>query len=188
MRIAVYCGASTGENPVYKSCAEKVGRWLGENKHTLVYGGGRAGLMGIVAKAALTSGGEVIGIIPEFLKERELAYDGLTDLQVVSTMDERKKRMMEEASCYLALPGGPGTLEEITEAISLGRVGQHKNPCIFFNENNYYDLVKQFYKQMVTEGFLTATDFEKILFTHSIAEIESFVNNYVPPKVRTYIK
>ncbi|EUJ27724.1 LOG family protein yvdD [Listeria grayi] len=188
MHVAIYCGASAGNDPVYKECAVKIGKWLGEKGHTLVYGGGRTGLMGEVAQATLESGGKAIGVMPAFLKERELAYDGLTELHIVDTMDERKKMMMDMAACYVALPGGPGTLEEITEVISWGRVGQHQNPCVFFNEKGYYDGVKHFYQQMVTEGFLTQVDFEKILFTNSTEEIEAFKRNYLPPVIRTYTK
>lgn len=186
MNITVYCGASLGNNPIYQQTTERLGKWIAEKGHQLVYGGGAAGLMGAIANSVLEHGGKAIGIIPKFLKERELAHSGLTELFVVETMVERKRKMFDLADAFIALPGGPGTLEEITEVISWARIGQNPNPCILFNENGYFDSLRDFYRNMVKEGFLTQADFEKILFSNDLAEIESFIQNYQPPKVRTY--
>ncbi len=188
MNLAVYCGANQGRENKYVSSAEKVGTWIGKNNHTLVYGGGKAGLMGILADSVLANGGKVIGVIPSFLKNRELAHDGLTKLYTVKNMHERKKMMIDQAEAYLALPGGAGTLEEITEVVSWGRIGEHQNPCIFYNEDGYYDLIRSFYSKMVLEGFLTQQDYEKILFSSSLNTIEQFIQNYIPPQIRSYIK
>ena len=124
MNVAVYCGASIGSSEEYKQITKELGRWLGENQYNLVYGGGNAGLMGIIAETAIEENCEVTGIIPEFLVARELAKENLTSLIVVSNMHERKQKMIELADLYVALPGGPGTIEEITEVISWGNYGK----------------------------------------------------------------
>lgn len=186
MNIAVYCGASFGNNDNYKKCAEKLGEWIGKNSYTLIYGGGKVGLMGIVADTVLANKSEVIGIMPEFLVKRELAHTNITKLEVVKDMSIRKKKMIDLADVFIALPGGPGTLEEISEVISWSRIGQNANPCILYNENSYYDYLKLMYNKMVEEGFLSKEDNEKILFTDSVEEISEFIKNYVPPKIRKY--
>ncbi|GIO43984.1 cytokinin riboside 5'-monophosphate phosphoribohydrolase [Paenibacillus apis] len=142
--------------------------------------------MGILADTVLSHGGEVIGIIPGFLRDRELAHPHLTELIVVDSMPERKKYMMDLSKAYLALPGGPGTLEEITECVSWARIGQNEHPCIFYNKNGYYDLVDSFYSKMVDEGFLSTEDRSKILFSDSIGQIEAFIESYIPPGIRQY--
>ena len=186
MNITVYCGASLGNNEVYQQASQKLSKWIAEKQHQLVYGGGAAGLMGLVADSVLAQGGKVIGIIPEFLKERELAHPNLTELVVVQSMTERKKRMFDLANAFIALPGGPGTLEEISEVISWARIGQNPNPCILFNENGYFDNLRDFYDRMVQDGFLTQPDRDKILFSNDLAEIETFIESYEPPSVKTY--
>lgn len=186
MNIAVYCGASYGKNNAYQEAARKVGKWIAEKNNRLVYGGGKAGLMGVVADEVLKHNGEVIGIIPTFLAERELSHPRLTSLETVDSMSERKNKMIALGDCYIALPGGPGTLEEISEVISWARVGQNQNPCILFNQNGYYNSLARFYDEMVEEGFLTKEDRERILFSDSLEEIEAFILNYTPPEVRTY--
>lgn len=186
MNITVYCGASLGNNPIYQQATERVGKWIAEKGHQLVYGGGAAGLMGVIADSVLLHGGHAIGVMPKFLTERELAHTGLTKLVIVETMTERKKQMFDLANAFIALPGGPGTLEEISEVISWARIGQNPNPCILFNENGYFDGLRDFYSNMVKEGFLTQADFDKILFSNDLAEIEAFIQSYEPPKVRTY--
>lgn len=186
MNVAVYCGASIGSSEEYKQITKELGRWLGENQYNLVYGGGNAGLMGIIAETAIEENCEVTGIIPEFLVARELAKENLTSLIVVSNMHERKQKMIELADLYVALPGGPGTIEEITEVISWGRIGQHANPCVLINFNGFFDPLKQQYQAMVTEGFLTQEDFDKILFAESLAEINAFVTDFEPPAIRVY--
>ncbi|GEN86765.1 TIGR00730 family Rossman fold protein [Oceanobacillus sp. FSL W8-0428] len=186
MNIAVYCGASLGSNTAYQDAAQKVGKWIAEKNNTLVYGGGKAGLMGVVADEVLANNGEVIGIIPDFLVERELSHANLTTLEIVDSMSVRKNRMIALSDCYIALPGGPGTLEEIAEVISWARVGQNQNPCILFNQNGYYDSLARFYDEMVENGFLSVQDRERILFTDSLEEIEVFISDYTPPEVRKY--
>lgn len=142
--------------------------------------------MGALADEVLLHNGKVIGIIPTFLVDRELSHPRLTRLEIVNSMSERKNKMIELGDCYIALPGGPGTLEEISEAISWARIGQHQNPCILFNVGGYYDKLKEFYNVMVENGFLSEADKKAMLFTDSITEIEEFMMNLSPLPVRTY--
>lgn len=186
MNIVVYCGASEGNLNIYKQETVNLGRWIAEKGHTLVYGGGNVGLMGLLADTVLNNNGKVIGVIPEFLIERELSHPSLTELHIVNTMSERKVKMLELGQASIALPGGPGTLEEITEVISWARVGQNDSPCIFYNVNNYYHPMKNMYDDMVENGFLTLNDREKTFFSDSLDNIEEFIINYEKPTVRSY--
>ncbi|MEG0373663.1 MAG: TIGR00730 family Rossman fold protein [Enterococcus sp.] len=178
MRIAVYCGAHLGIDPAYEEAAEKLGRWIVEQDHDLIYGGGKLGLMGIVANRVLASGGTVTGVMPEFLAQPERVHTDLTRLISVKDLDERKKRIMENADVCIALPGGIGTLEEIIEAYSWARVGQNNRPCIFFDANDYYQLLRAFFDQMVTQKFLSEADRQLVLFSPSLTEIELFIQQY----------
>ncbi|WP_430535716.1 TIGR00730 family Rossman fold protein [Listeria rocourtiae] len=184
--IAVFCGASMGNSSVYQEATKALGKWIAEKYDGLVYGGGKVGLMGILADEVLTNGADVVGVIPEALKNREIAHEGLTELYVVANMHERKAQMIASANVYLAMPGGPGTLEEITEVVSWGRIGEHQNPCILYNVDGYYNLLGKFYNQMVEEGFLTQADRDKILISDSLDEIDQFIISYTPPIIRTY--
>lgn len=187
-RVAVYCGASLGNSPVYQELTGRLGSWLVSQQLGLVYGGGDVGLMGTLADTVLSEGGEVIGVMPTFLVEREIAHPKLTELIIVEGMHERKKKMMDLADAYIALPGGPGTLEEISEAISWARVGEHGNPCVLLNINGYYDLLAAFFDKMVAEGFLSQEDRDRILITDSLEEVDLFFSNHVPAAVRKYEK
>ncbi|MGC6768712.1 LOG family protein [Enterococcus sp. LJL128] len=187
-RAAVYCGASEGNSLVYKQQAIELGNWLVDKGYGLVYGGGNVGLMKRIADTVLAKGGEVIGVMPNFLIEREIAHPALSELITVSNMHERKKKMMDLADCYIALPGGPGTLEEISEVISWARVGEHGNPCILWNSQGYYDLLGSFFNHMVTEGFLSPADRENILITESFSEMKAFIDTYKGIAVREYKK
>lgn len=186
MNIIVYCGANLGKEINYSHSAENLGKWIAENKHQLVYGGGGVGLMKIIADSVLENKGYVTGIMPEFLVSRELAHNNLTDLILVESMSQRKQKMIELGEVFIALPGGPGTLEEITEVVSWSRLGKNDSPCIFFNSNGYYNSIKYFYDDMVIKGFLDKQDRNKILFSDSLNEIELFIEGYVPPEIRVY--
>lgn len=186
MNIAVYCGASPGQDPAYLKSAHEIGRWIATNNNDLVYGGGNVGLMGQLADTVLENGGQVIGVMPEFLAKRELAHTQLTELITVADMHQRKMKMIQLADCFIALPGGPGTLEEISEVVSWGRIGQHQNPCIFYNVNGFYELLKTFYQQMVTTGFLTQADYDNLLFSDSLPEIEEFIAHFKASEIRKY--
>lgn len=186
MNITVYCGANVGQSPIHQQSTKALGKWIANQNHTLVYGGGNVGLMGLIADSVLENGGRAIGVIPTFLKEREIAHTGLTEIIVVESMADRKAKMIELGEAYIALPGGPGTLEEISEVISWARIGKNNNPCILFNSNGYYQHLQAFYDNMVTQGFLTQADRDKTLFSDDIAEIETFIQHYTPPEIRKY--
>ncbi|MFC6993993.1 LOG family protein [Streptococcus loxodontisalivarius] len=175
MRVTVYLGASLGKDDSFKEATLELGQWLVDSGYDLVYGGSKVGLMGILADTVLAGGRQVFGYIPTFLRDREIAHAGLTDLTVVETMSERKQLMIEKGDILLALPGGPGTLEEISEAISLARVGQHDKPCILLNINGYYNPLKAQFEAMVASGFLDAKVAQKTLFADNLDQIERFL-------------
>ena len=153
-RICVFCGASAGVDQRYVAAAHDVGRGLAERGIGLVYGGGRVGLMGAVAEAALTAGGEVIGVIPQGLVDRELAHPGLTELLVVETLHERKAAMAERADAFIALPGGLGTLEELAEVVSWAQLELHAKPIGLLDVGDYWDLLLAWLDMAVAEGFV----------------------------------
>jgi len=151
--ICVFCASSPGNRPEYVSLARQAGRLIAERQITLIYGGGKVGLMGALADAALGAGGRVIGIIPQMLLEREVAHPGLTDLRIVSTLAERKFMMGVLSDAFLTLPGGIGTLDELFEAWSWAQLGLHKKPTGLLNFQGYYDRFLQFLDLTVSEGF-----------------------------------
>lgn len=152
--VAVFCGSSLGSDAAYGDAAAQVGRTLAERGVTVVYGGGRVGLMGVVADAALAAGGRVVGVIPQSLHARELAHTGVTELHVVETMHERKLRMSELADAFLALPGGAGTLEEIAEQWTWAQLTIHAKRCGFLDVNGFWSPVRLMLDRMVAEGFV----------------------------------
>lgn len=152
--ICVFCGASPGANPVYRQAAEALGRLLAERGIRLIYGGGAVGLMGVVADAALSAGGEVIGIIPQGLERAEVGHRGLTRLEVVDTMHTRKARMAELADAFIALPGGLGTLEELFEVWTWGQLGYHAKPLGLLEVNGFYRKLGDFLDHLVSERFV----------------------------------
>ena len=184
--IAIYCGAATGNTKQYEDHMKKLVDWMIEENHQVVYGGGKVGLMGILADYMLEKGGRIIGVMPHFLKEREIAHSGLTQIIYANDMSERKKEMVTLGDVYLAFPGGPGTLEEIVEVISWSRLGEHRNPCILYNMDGYYEPLRQMYDKMVEEGFLSKEDRETILFSSALEEIAAFIQSYTPPTIREY--
>ncbi|VTU21718.1 LOG family protein ORF6 in fasciation locus [Variovorax sp. SRS16] len=152
--ICVYCGSRAGERPEFTGIAEAVGRWIGEHRGQLVYGGGRTGLMGALANATRTSGGRVVGIIPQALVDKELANRLSDELHVVDTMHERKAMMGERADAFLAMPGGIGTFEELFEIWTWRQLGYHDKPIGILNAAGYYDALFAFLAHSVREGFM----------------------------------
>lgn len=152
--ICVYCGSRSGLNPAYAAAAAQVGHWIGSHGGQLVYGGGKSGLMGIVADAALQSGARVVGVIPKALVEKEWAHQGCTELYIVDTMHDRKRMMAERADAFLALPGGIGTFEELFEVWTWRQLGYHDKPIGILNVAGYYDRMMEFLASSVTEQFL----------------------------------
>ncbi len=169
--IAVYCGSSPGSNPAFLLAAETLGRTLAQAGCTLVYGGSHAGLMGAVADAALVAGGKVIGVIPDALVSREVAHRGLSELQVVRSMHERKARMNELSEAFVALPGGIGTLDEIIEMFTWTQLGIHRKPCAFLNIDGYYDSLLAFLRGMVTQGFLRQAQVDQLVVVERVEDL-----------------
>ena len=151
--LCVYCGSSSRLDPKYYSAAEAVGRAMVANGWGLVYGGGNVGMMGSVAQAVKDSGGHVVGVIPDFMRERELAYHRADELITVDTMRERKRIMEERASAFLALPGGIGTLEELTEIMTHRYINRLDKPVVLFNQDGFYDDLLRFFERMTRERF-----------------------------------
>lgn len=156
MRICVFTGASRGLRPAHAGAAQLFGAELCRRGHGLVYGGGHVGLMGVLADVVLECGGEVIGVIPRNLMDRELAHSRVTDLQVVPDMHSRKARMAEQADAFVALPGGIGTLEELFEVWTWAQLGLHNKPIGLLNVEGFFDHLLAFCDQMVADGFLPA--------------------------------
>jgi uncharacterized protein (TIGR00730 family) len=154
LSICVYCGSRPGRTPAHAAAARDTGTLIGRMGWQLVYGGGRAGLMGEVADAALAAGGRVVGVIPQSLMERELGHGGLSELHVVETMHERKRLMAERSDVFLALPGGIGTLEELFEVWTWRQLGYHDKPVGLLNTEGYYDKLLAFVADMADNGFV----------------------------------
>lgn len=179
--ICVYCGSSHGLDPVYKKAAIDLGKALAVNDISLVYGGGKIGLMGELADSVLQNGGKVYGFIPRFLFDKEVGHRGLTDLTIVETMHERKAAMISASDGFITLPGGFGTLEEIFEAISWGQLQLHQKPSAFFNINGYYNDFRSFVNKAVAEGFIDERYKGLFCFENSIDNIINFFTSYVHP-------
>jgi uncharacterized protein (TIGR00730 family) len=152
--LCVYCGSRPGANPAYADAARAVGQWIGERGGQLVYGGGRNGLMGLVADSTLQAGGRVVGVIPKALVEKEWAHHGCSELHVVDTMHERKRLMAERADAFLALPGGIGTFEEFFEVWTWRQLGYHDKPVGLLNVDGYYDGLLGFLHSSVQAQFM----------------------------------
>jgi uncharacterized protein (TIGR00730 family) len=161
--VAVYCGSRFGDAPAFETSAQTLGRLIAEGGGTLVYGGGRVGLMGSVADAVLAAGGRVVGVIPQALMDREVGHRGLTELQVVQTMHERKQRMAEQADAFIALPGGIGTLEELYEMWSWQQLGYHDKPVALLNVDGYYDALLEFSRVMHARGFVSDAQYAALM-------------------------
>lgn len=152
--ICVFCGSSPGDRPDYLRLARELGELLARRNLTVVYGGGRVGLMGALADAALQAGGQVIGVIPQLLLDKEVGHSGLSELLVVQTMAERKLKMGELADAFLTLPGGIGTMDELFEAWTWTQLDLHRKPCGLLNYQGFYDPLIAFIDHAVEEGFL----------------------------------
>ena len=153
--VCVFCGSSPGGRPEYRAAAEALGAEIAQQGLTLVYGGGRVGLMGVVADAALAQGGKVIGVLPESLSTHELRHDGLTELHIVGSMHERKALMAERADAFVALPGGFGTLDEMCEILTWTQLGIQRKPCGILNVLGFFDPLLSLFDHAVAERFLS---------------------------------
>lgn len=166
-RIAVYCGASFGNDGVYAQEASKLGQLLVEYDITLVYGGGRVGLMGTIADSVMANGGKVIGVIPEFLATKEIAHQHLTELHIVQSMHERKAMMADLSDAYIAMPGGFGTLEELFEVLTWAQLGLHQKPIGLLNTKGYYQGLLDFFEHLVNTQFISDDLRNAVLYDNS---------------------
>ncbi len=172
MNITVYLGASKGNDLCLQKAVEELGTWIGASGNTLIYGGSKSGLMGVIADSVLNAGGEVTGVEPKFFIENEFQHNGLTDLIVTKDMSERKSKMIELGDAFIAFPGGTGTLEEITEVMSKVSLKHLKAPCILYNLNGYYDALKALLELMIEKGLSSERRQRGIYFAENLADIK----------------
>lgn len=185
-RICVNCGSSPGFDPCYMAMARHLGRAIIENQYELVYGGADVGLMGQVADTVLKAGGVVRGIIPESLA-RKVSHQGLTELHVVGSMHERKKMMFDLSDAFIALPGGFGTLEEITELLTWAQLGLHSKPCGLINVNGYFDPLLSFLDNVVSNGFMTQEHRKVLLVSETPEDLLDQAAAYKPPTTEKWV-
>lgn len=175
MNITVYCGLALGDDPAFAQAAHELGAWISRNGHRLVYGGAQDGLMGIIADAVLHDGGEVIGVLPEVLIEREPPHEGLTEFILVKTMAQRKAKMIELGDVFVAMPGGPGTLEEVSEIMSLGKMGMLPGRCVLLNVKGYFDALVEVYDRMHEHGFMDAENRGQLASVSTVKELSKWL-------------
>jgi uncharacterized protein (TIGR00730 family) len=181
--LCIFCGSSTGTSSAYAEAARRVGETLARHEVDLVYGGGRVGLMGIVADAVLGAGGRAIGVIPDPLATKEIAHDGLTELHVVSGMHERKAMMATKSSAFLTLPGGIGTFEEFFEILSWGALGIHQKPIGILNVDGYFDPLIALLAHGIAEQFIRQGSLHPLIVSDNPDALIPKLLAYVPPAV-----
>jgi uncharacterized protein (TIGR00730 family) len=181
MRICVFCGSSFGARPAYAASAKQLGRRMAERGIGLVFGGTCIGLMGTVADAVLAGGGEVIGVIPEGLMQREIGHPGVTKLHIVESMHERKALMADLSDAFIAMPGGYGTLEEFAEIVTWSQLGIQLKPCALLNIESYWDGLLSFLDHAVREDFVRPENRDLILVASSAEEVLDQISRWTPP-------
>jgi uncharacterized protein (TIGR00730 family) len=186
-RICVFAGSSPGKRPEYAEAAQQLGEELCARGYDLVYGGGGVGLMGVVADSVLANGGQVIGVIPAALAEKEVAHQGLTELHVVASMHERKALMAELSNAFIALPGGLGTLEELFEVLTWMQLGIHAKPGGLINVGGYFNGLLEFISHAVDERFLMQEHRSMILADSNIEALLDALEAFVPPAVEKWL-
>jgi len=186
-RITVFCGSSLGSDEIFRLQATLLGKTLAKQNIELVYGGAKIGLMGAVADGALSEGGKVIGVLPKFLRSKEIAHEGLTQLILVDNMHERKTKMNELCDGVIALPGGFGTLEEFFEMLTWSQLGLHQKPVAILNVNGFYDSLIALVQTMVDNGLLKDVNQKMLLASDNIDDLLSKMRSYVPPVVGKWI-
>jgi uncharacterized protein (TIGR00730 family) len=185
--VCVFCGSREGSRPAYAEAARRTGREIARRGLGLVYGGGRVGLMGTVADAALEAGGEVVGVITEALISREIAHAGLTKLHVVGSMHERKMLMADLSDGFVTLPGGYGTLEEFFEVLSWAQLSIHEKPCGLLDVDGFWDPLSTLFDQAVTEGFVHPNHRSLVLTEGNPRVLLERMESYTPPETRKWI-
>ncbi len=181
-RICVFCASAFGANPIYRQTADATGRLLAERGVTIVYGGGRVGLMGALAEGALAAGGRVIGVMPQALVDREIAHTGLTEFHVVSSMHQRKAKMADLADAFLALPGGFGTLDELCEILTWAQLGLHSKPIGLLNVAGYYNHFLALLDHQMREGLLQPAHRAALLSSDVLDELLAALSAATPPR------
>lgn len=186
--ITVYCGSSDGKSKIFKQQAEQLGVLLAEQKITLIYGGAKVGMMGTIATSVLKAGGKVIGVIPDFLKSKEVAHEDLTLMFTVSTMHERKTKMYELCDGFIAMPGGFGTLEELFEMLTWAQLGLHAKPIGLLNAGGYYDPLIKMIDDMVEQAYLKKVYREMLLVGNEPTDLLFKMKAYKAPNVSKWIR
>lgn len=185
--ITVFCGSSSGSEEIYKLHAIALGKTLAQRNIQIVYGGAKVGLMGAVADGALAAGGKVVGVLPHFLRSKEIAHEGLTELVMVESMHERKTKMHELSDGIIALPGGFGTLEELFEMLTWAQLGLHKKPIGLLNINGFYDHLSKLLHTMVQNGFLKEINHNMLLIGSNTNDLLEKMDRYTAPIVGKWI-
>lgn len=186
--VCVYCASNPGNNPAYIELAQTLGRLLAARGHTVVFGGGRVGLMGALADAALGAGGKVIGVMPHALVQREAAHRGLTELHIVDSMHERKAMLAQLADGFIALPGGIGTLEELFETWTWGHLGVHNKPIGLLDVAGYWHSLVEFLDHVGTEGFMRPNTRDLLLNDDDATRLLDRMSAYVAPAVTRWVR
>ena len=171
MNVCIFCGSASGHNPVYKEAAQEVAKLLYDSNASLIYGGGNIGLMGAIADELMHLGGEVIGVIPDFLLQKEVGHKGITRLEVVNSMHERKRRMADLADVFIAIPGGWGTLDELAEILTWKQLGLISASIGILNTNHYFDSLISQMNIMVSEGFLNPANLNELQIAQTPHEL-----------------
>lgn len=185
--ICVFCGSSMGNNPAYKDEAEKLGILLANKNITLVYGGGNVGLMGVMADSNIQATGKCVGVMPGRLIDLEIAHDNLTELIVVDSMHERKGRMADLSDGFIAMPGGFGTLDELSEALTYNQLRLYDKPVGILNINGYYDLLLDFFDRNVEEKFVRPEHRNNIILSDDVEELLRKMMEYKPVSIGKWI-
>lgn len=186
--ICVFCGASEGNRVEYKTQAEQLGEILAKQNRRLIYGGGNKGLMGVIANAVLAHGGEVIGIIPERLVKAETAHHGITRLEVVENMHQRKARLSELADGFVAMPGGTGTLEEVFEMWTAMQIGYHEKPVALFDTLDFWQPMLAFLQHSVNEGFIRENFYNTLIVSDKAESLLQKMDDFVPRDLQRWVK
>jgi uncharacterized protein (TIGR00730 family) len=188
MRLCVFCGSNAGHDSSYLAAARSLGTALAREKIGLVYGGASVGLMGAVADAVLAGGGEVVGVMPQSLVDKEIAHKDLPDLRIVGSMHERKALMAELADGFVALPGGLGTFEELFEVWTWAQLGYHRKPCSLLNVSGFYDKLTDFLDDVVKRGFVKPVHRSMLIVEQEPEALIRAIRAYEPPVVTKWIK
>ena len=185
-KITVFCGARSGDNPKFEAAAFKLGEDAAKNDITIIYGGGATGLMGAVADGALSVDGNVIGVMPQFLIDREIAHTGVSDMRVVQNMHERKLELESLGDAIIMMPGGAGTLEEFFEVFTWGQLGLHEKPIGILNIDGYFDPLKEVIYNAINQGFLEERYLDMLFVSDNLTDIVEGFKNYTPVAIRNY--